>query len=118
MGYISLHSNLNAIIGITSYYYVILQVVVLHDAIKTIQNGVFVLFQKKQKPVSFKKNKKRIKKTQKNRRVGYFKKRVFLNPDNLSIFFCYFPLIARSRASHATIGLIGRAPHTQSKSPW
>jgi len=45
---------LNAIIGITCYYRVILKIVILHDAIKTIQNGAFALFLKKEhKPVSF-----------------------------------------------------------------
>jgi len=45
--------------------------VILHNAIKTIQNGVFVFFLKKeQKLVSFKK--------QKNRRVG--KKTFFFQP--------------------------------------
>ena len=44
MGYISLPSHLNAIIGITSCCCVILQVVILHGAIKTIQNGVFGFF--------------------------------------------------------------------------
>jgi len=44
MGYISLPSNLKAIIGIKSYYCVILKMVILHDAIKTIQNKVFVIF--------------------------------------------------------------------------
>jgi len=39
--YISLPPNLNAIVGITSYYCVILKMVILHDAIKTIQNGVW-----------------------------------------------------------------------------
>jgi len=34
---------LNVIIGITSYD-VILKIVILHDATKTIQNGIFVLF--------------------------------------------------------------------------
>jgi len=43
---ISLPPNLNDMIGITSYYCVILQMVILHDAIKTIQNGVFVFFSK------------------------------------------------------------------------
>ena len=43
MGCISLPSNLNAIIGITSYYCVILDMTISHDAIKTIQNGVFVV---------------------------------------------------------------------------
>jgi len=40
MGYMSLSSNLNAIIGITSYYCVILKIMILHDAIKTIYNKV------------------------------------------------------------------------------
>jgi len=40
MGYISLPSNLNAIIDIKSYYCVILKMVMLHEAIKTIQNSV------------------------------------------------------------------------------
>jgi len=39
-----LPSNLNAIIGITSYYCVILKIVILHEAIKTIQNRVLVFF--------------------------------------------------------------------------
>jgi len=56
MGYISLPSNLNAIIGITSYYCVILKMVILHHAIKIIQNEVFVFFvQKEQKTVSIQK---------------------------------------------------------------
>jgi len=44
MGYISLSSNFNAVIDVTSYYCVILKMVILHDAIKTIPNEVFVLF--------------------------------------------------------------------------
>ena len=40
MAYISLPSDLNAIIGIKSYCCVILKMVILHDAIKTIQNSV------------------------------------------------------------------------------
>jgi len=55
MGYISLPSHLNAIIGIKSYYCVILKMVILHDAVKTIQNRVLVIFLKKQKYVSFQK---------------------------------------------------------------
>jgi len=59
MGYISLPSNLNAIIGITSCYCVSLKMVTLHDAIKTIKNVVFVFFWKKNKKLFlFKKNKK------------------------------------------------------------
>jgi len=52
--YISLPSNQNAIIAITNYC-VIPQMVILFGAIKTIQNGVFVLFFKEYKPVSLKK---------------------------------------------------------------
>jgi len=55
MGYISLPSHLNAIIGIKSYYCVILKMMILHDAIKTIQNRVLVIFLKKQKYDSFQK---------------------------------------------------------------
>jgi len=59
MGFISLPSVLNAIIGITSYYCVILKIVILHDEIKTIQNGIFPFSSKKeQNLVSFQKNKK------------------------------------------------------------
>jgi len=67
MGYISLSWNLNTIIGITSYYCVILKMVILHDAIKTIQNRVFAFFSKtrtkdyffsKKQKNGFKKNKK------------------------------------------------------------
>ena len=62
--------------------------VILHDAIKTIRNGVFVFFKKEQKPASFQKNKNIRIKTQ----VGcFFKKRVFLNPDCLSILCVIFP---------------------------
>ena len=66
-----------------------LNMVTLHDTIKTIQNGVFVLFKKKNENLFlFKGNKKtHLKKT-----GGLFlKKRVFLNPDYLSILFCNFP---------------------------
>jgi len=35
----------------------------------------------------------------------------------LSIFFCDFPLIARSRKSQVTVSLMGCAPHSQSLSP-
>jgi len=41
MGHIPLPSNLNGIIGITSYYCVILKIMMLHDTIKTINNKVF-----------------------------------------------------------------------------
>ena len=48
MGCISLPSILNAIIGITNFYCVILKMVILHDAIKTIQNELFVFLLKKE----------------------------------------------------------------------
>jgi len=38
-----------AIIGITSYHCVFLKMVIMHDAIKTLQNGVFLFFVKKSK---------------------------------------------------------------------
>jgi len=40
------------------------------------------------------------------------KKRVFLNPDYLSILFCDFPVMARSGTTDVTISLIGRARYT------
>ena len=46
MGYISLLLILNAILGITSCFCIILKLVILHDAIKTIQK-VFLCFFKK-----------------------------------------------------------------------
>ena len=46
--------NLNGIIGITSYYSVILKIMILHDAIKTIKNKVFSFsLKKEQNLVSF-----------------------------------------------------------------
>jgi len=54
MGYISLPSNLNGIIGITSYC-VILKLMILYDAIKTIKNKVFPFSLKKENLVSFQK---------------------------------------------------------------
>ena len=64
MAYISLPSNLNAVVGITSYYCVILKMVILHDSTRTIQNEIFVgFFQRTKTFVSFQKNTKiRIKK--------------------------------------------------------
>jgi len=54
MGYISLPSNLNGIIGMTSYYCVILKITILHDAVKTIKNKVFPFsLKKEQNLVSF-----------------------------------------------------------------
>jgi len=58
MGYISVPSILDAIIGITSYYCVILKIVILHDGIKTIQNGVILFSVKKEQNLALKKNKK------------------------------------------------------------
>ena len=52
-GYISLPSILNAIITITSYYCVILKIVILHDGIKTIQNEVFLFSLKKRTKSGF-----------------------------------------------------------------
>ena len=57
MGYIPLPSNLNGIIGITSYYCVILKIMIVHDAIKTMKNKVFPFSLKKEPNlVSFQKN--------------------------------------------------------------
>jgi len=54
MGYISLPSNLNGIIGITNYYCIILKIMILYDAIKTIKNMVFLFsLKKEQNIVSF-----------------------------------------------------------------
>jgi len=57
MGYISLSSILNAIKGTASYYCVILTMVILHDATKTIQNAVFVFCLKKENLVFLNKEK-------------------------------------------------------------
>ena len=54
MGYISVPSNLNGITGIASYYCVILKTMILRNAIKKIQNGVFLFsLKKKQNLVYF-----------------------------------------------------------------
>ena len=93
MGYISLPSDLKAIIGITSYYCVILKMVILHGAIKTIQNSFFSKKQQKSDP--FQKNKKNGLKQTKNPYELFFSKLVLFS--NLSsIHFLWFPLIARS----------------------
>jgi len=57
MGYISLPQNLNAMIGIKSYFCIILKIVTLHDAIKTIHNGVtkICFFSTKRKKIRIKK---------------------------------------------------------------
>ena len=87
MRYISLPSILNAIIGITSCYYcVILKIVILHDGIKTIQNGVFLFSLKKKKMFFFFKSKKRYfskKKTKKQ--VSFFLNKSFLNPGSCTL---------------------------------
>jgi len=67
MGYISLPSDLNAIIiGITSYC-VILKMVILHDAIKQLKIGFLCFFSKKKnknlflsKKIDYKKQKKHV----------------------------------------------------------
>jgi len=88
--YISLPPNLNAMIGITSYYCVILNRVILHDAIKTIQNGVFVFLLKNKNLFFFKKNKTPgFEKKQKNPDgLGFLKKLGFFS--NLFIFQSFF----------------------------
>jgi len=53
MGYISLPSILNVILGKISYYCVILKIVTLHNEIKTIQNGFFLLSLKKEQKILF-----------------------------------------------------------------
>jgi len=70
-----------------------------------------VFFEKITKSCFFSKNPKKLDLKKQEGRI-LLKKRVFLNPDYLSILFCDFPLIARSGTSHATISLFGRAPHT------
>jgi len=84
---------------------------ILLDAIRTIENGGFVFFLKKgQKLVSFQKKQKN--EFKENQEGCLKKKRFFLDPEYLSILFCDFPLIARSGTRHVTISLIGVAPHT------
>jgi len=59
MEYISLPSNLNGIIGKTSNYCVILIIIILHDAIKTIKNRVFPFSLKRTKSCFFFKTQKK-----------------------------------------------------------
>jgi len=115
MGYTSLPSHWNAIIGIESYYCLILNMVILHDSIKTIPNRfLFVFFEKRTKIVSLKKN--GLKTNKKNMWIVFFKPG-FFNPDYLSILFRDFPLTARSGTSHVTIGLTWVcAPHLKYRS--
>ena len=56
MRYISLPSNLNAIIGITNYYCVILQVVILHDAKKQFRISFLCYFKKNKNLFYFQRN--------------------------------------------------------------
>jgi len=72
MGYISLPSNLNAIIDITSCYCVILKIVILDDAIKTIHNGGLCFLKKEQKLVPFDEKQKNSDQKSKNRWVSFF----------------------------------------------
>jgi len=90
MAYISLTSDLNAIIGIKSYYFVILKMVILRDAMKTIQNSVFVFFPKKSKNLFlFKKTtKKRIRKQ--NMWIVLFQTRDFSTHYLSTLFFVIF----------------------------
>ena len=67
---------------------VILKLLILHDAIKTIQSGVFVFLKKGTKTCFFSKSKKF---GLKNRWVVFSKKYIFLNPDCLSILCVVFP---------------------------
>ena len=60
MGFISLSSILNAIIGITSYYCVILKMVILHDAIKNNSECFFCVYLKRTKTYSFLKQQKKF----------------------------------------------------------
>jgi len=75
MGCISLHSNLNAIIGVTIYYCVILKMVILHDAIKT----GFCVFLEKNKNLFLFKNTKKIELKKAQKQVGCFEKNGFFS---------------------------------------
>jgi len=80
MGYISLPLNVNAIIGITNYYCVLSKIVVLHDAIKTIQNGVFVFLQNKNENLFFFSKSKQKNGYKKTSGLYFFKKTGFSQP--------------------------------------
>ena len=95
MGYISLPSILNAIIRITSYYCVILKIVILHDGIKTIQNRAFRFsFKKEQILVYWKKIKKTglLKKTKKTGGLGFLEKTLFFSQPWLHMLLKQGPL--------------------------
>ena len=82
MGYISLPSILNDIVGTTNYYCVILKMVISDDAIKAIQNGVIPFPCKRRKYCFFLKNQKKnfvFSKPQKNRWVVFFNKNGFIS---------------------------------------
>jgi len=84
--------------------------VILHNAIKTIQNGVFMFFEKRMKTCFFKKKTKHATlKKQEGwnflKTPGFYQPWLSFNP------FCDFPLIARSGTTDDTISLIGRAPY-------
>ena len=74
MGYFSLPSSLNAIAAITSYYCVILKIVILDYGIKAIQNAVFLFFLNKKILFLFKKAKKRVLLKAPKNQVVYFEK--------------------------------------------
>jgi len=88
----------------------ILQMVILHNSIKTIHNGVFVFFWKKNKYLFHFKNPEVN--GLKNRNFEFFYKRCFSTLTIFQNFFRDLPLIARSGTSHVTVSLIGRAPYT------
>jgi len=67
--------------------------VILHNAVKTIQSGVFVFFSKKEQiPVSVFFKKKQQKADLKNRMVGFFfKAHFFSTVTTFQFFFVIFP---------------------------
>jgi len=104
MGYIALPSILNAIIGITSYYCVILKIVILHDGINTIQNGFFCFLWKKNKSLFlFKKPKKNV--FFQKKQVGCF----FLKKNG---FFSTLPVAVYFVARYCTSGLYAQFTFT------
>jgi len=85
MGHIFLSSNLNAIIRMTSYYCVLLKMVILHHAVKQFRMGFLCFSLKKKDLFVFKKTKNSDLKE--NQGWLFFQKNVFFNPDYLSILF-------------------------------
>jgi len=103
--------NLNPKVDIADYNCVILKMVILHDAIKTLQNGVCV-FSKKKKKKTYVFSKKQIKTDKKNNGGCFFQKSCFFSTlIMLWSFFCDFPSIARSGTSHLIINLVACTPH-------